>query len=117
MLRKFASLLLIALVVLVLVDTWRTVGDAGLRVAAAAITITVLALAAGHLLGGPEPSTRTATAISSAARNAGLALLVATLNSASAPIIAAVLASFVLSAFTIVPYVMWRRRTAAAAMA
>ena len=113
--RKLASLLLLALVVLVLIDVWETIGGAGLRVAAAVIAITMLSLAAGHGLGGPDPTTRTATAIFSGARNAGLALLVATLNDAAAPVVAAVLATFVLSAFTILPYAMWRRRAAAAA--
>ncbi len=113
--RTLASLLLLTLVVLVLVDVWQTIGGAGLRVAAAVIAITILSLAAGHGLGGPDPTTRTATAIFSGARNAGLALLVATLNDAAAPVVAAVLATFVLSAFTIVPYAMWRGRAAAAA--
>ena len=87
--RKLASLLLLALVVLVLIDVWETIGGAGLRVAAAVIAITMLSLAAGHGLGGPDPTTRTATAIFSGARNAGLALLVATLNDAAAPVVAA----------------------------
>jgi BASS family bile acid:Na+ symporter len=113
--RTLASLLLLTLVVLVLVDVWETIGRAGLRVAAAAIAITMLSLAVGHGLGGPDPTTRTVTAIFSGTRNAGLALLVATFNDATAPVVAAVLATFVLSAFTIVPYAMWRRRAAAAA--
>jgi BASS family bile acid:Na+ symporter len=70
----------------------------------------MLALAVGHLMGGPDPTTRTSTAISSAARNAGLALLVAALNNASPAIIAAVLAYLVLSAFTVIPYAVWRGR-------
>jgi hypothetical protein len=49
-------------------------------------------------------------AISSAARNPGLALLVATLNAAPNEITATVLAYLVVSVFTIVPYVVWRRR-------
>ena len=113
--RTLASLLLLTLVVLVLVDVWETIGRAGLRVAAAVIAITMLSLAVGQGLGGPDPTTRTVTAIFSGARNAGLALLVATLNDATAPVVAAVLATFVLSAFTIVPYARWRRRVAAAA--
>ena len=113
--RTSASLLLLTLVVLVLVDVWETIGGAGLRVVAAVIVITILSLAAGHGLGGPDPTTRTATAIFSGARNAGLALLVAAVNDAAAPVVAAVLATFVLSALTIVPYAIWRRRATAAA--
>ena len=48
--------------------------------AVAVVLVTACALAVGHLLGGPVPATRTAVAITSAARNPGLALLVASLN-------------------------------------
>jgi len=74
------------------------------------VTVTVLALAAGHPLGGPDECTRTAVAISSAAHNPGLALLVATPNAASPEINVTVLAYLVVSAFTVVPYVFWRHR-------
>ncbi len=111
-LRRLGGVLLIVLLLLVLIDIWRPVVGAGWRVAAAIATITALALAVGHLLGGPEPATRTATAICSAARNPGLALLVATLNAASPPIIATVLAYLVFSALVAVPYAIWRRRAA-----
>ena len=40
----------------------------------------------------------------------GIALLVVALNKAAPAIVATVLAYFVLSAFTIIPYVFWRRR-------
>jgi BASS family bile acid:Na+ symporter len=86
---------------------------AGFRVACAIVLTTLAALGIGHLLGGPEPATRTAVAISSAARNPGLALLVAALNSASDAIQGTVLAYLVISVFTIVPYVAWRRRAGA----
>ena len=111
-LRLVASLLLILLTVLALVNVWQIVIGAGVRVAIAVVAVTSLALAAGHALGGPDAATRTATAISSAMRNTGLALLVATINEASPAIVATVLAYFVLSALTVIPYVIWRRRTA-----
>ena len=114
-LRKAGTVLLVALVALALVDIWEPVAGAGLRVVLAIVTVTILATAAGHLLGGPEPATRTATAISSAARNPGLALLVATLNHASPAITATVLAYLLIAALTLIPYVTWRKRTAGTA--
>jgi BASS family bile acid:Na+ symporter len=114
-LAKVGSALLTLLLVLALVDVYQTVIDAGLRVGTAIVVATLLALAVGHLMGGPEPTTRTSTAISSAARNAGLALVVATVNKAAPAIIATVLAYLVLSAFTVIPYAIWRRRLAAPA--
>ncbi len=112
-LRRIATVLLVVLVVLALIDVWEVVIGAGLRVTLAIVIVTALAVGVGHLLGGPEPATRTATAISSAARNPGLALLVATLNAASPAINATVLAYLVIAALTLIPYVAWRQRAAA----
>jgi len=114
-LRRLGSLLLIVLLVLVLIDIWHVVIDAGWRAALAIVLVTALALAVGHLLGGPEPATRTATAICSAARNPGLALLVATLNHAAPAITATALAYLLIAAVTLIPYVAWRRRAEPAA--
>jgi BASS family bile acid:Na+ symporter len=113
---RVAKLLLLALTILVLIDVWQVVVGAGLRVALSIVLVTALALAVGHRLGGPEPATRTAVAICSAARNAGLALLVATLNHAPPAIVATVMAYLVISAFTVLAYVAWRRRADGAAV-
>ncbi len=112
-LRRFGGVLLVVLLGLALIDIWQVVVSAGLRVSLAIVIATALALGVGHLLGGPDPTTRTALAISSAARNPSLALLVATLNAASPAITAAILAYFAISAVTLVPYVNWRRRATA----
>jgi len=111
-LAKLGGILLLLLLALALLDIWKPVVTAGWRVSIAIALVTVLAIAIGHALGGPDPATRTATAISSAARNPGLALLVATLNHAAPGIIATVLAYFVVAALTLIPYVAWRKRGA-----
>ncbi len=112
-LAQAGGVMLLLLVALALIDIWKPVITAGLRGALAIALVTALATAAGHLLGGPDPATRTATAISSAARNPGLALLVATLNSAQPAVIATVLAYLVIAALTLIPYVVWRKRAGA----
>ena len=108
-LGRFANSLLIALTLLVLVDVWGTVVDAGPRIVFAVALVTIFALAVGHWLGGPDAGTRPAVAISSAMRNPGLALLVAALNHAPPAISATVLAYLVVSAFVVLAYVLWRR--------
>jgi len=118
--RKLAPLstaMLILLVVLLLADVWHVVVGSGLRVAAAIIVVTLLALAAGHAMGGAEPGTRTAVAICSAARNPGLALLVATFNDAPPAVVATVLTYLIVSALTAIAYVAWRRRASRHAVA
>lgn len=109
---RLGSMLLLALAVVALIDLWAVAAGAGSRVVAAIALTTSAALIAGHWLGGPEPAVRTAVAIGSAARNAGLALLVATANTAPAAVKATVLAYLVVSVFVIAPYVAWRRRAA-----
>jgi len=107
---RLGTALLVILAVLALIDVWQVTVDAGPRVTSAIVLVTLAALAAGHWLGGPEPATRTAVAISSAARNAGLALLVATVNRAPPQVEATVLAYLAISVLALVPYVFWRRR-------
>jgi BASS family bile acid:Na+ symporter len=109
-LRRISMILLIAALVLVLIDAWGTLVNAGPRVLAAIVLAFGAALAVGHWLGGPEPAMRTAVAISSAARNPGLALLVATVNHAPPEVTVVILAYLVVAVFGIVPYIAWRRR-------
>lgn len=105
--------LLAILLALALVAFWGIVVAAGFAVALAAALTTLAALAAGHWLGGPEPGTRTTVAIMSAARNPGLALLVAALNDAP-PVVKATLLNYMLvAAFATLPYALrrgWRTR-------
>lgn len=115
LLAKAAGLLLALLLLLVLVDVAPYLMAADWPLLGAIVLVTLLATACGHLLGGPEPATRTAVAISSAARNAGLALLVATVNRASSAVIATVLVYLIVSALTLVPYLAYSRRAAARA--
>lgn len=106
------KVLLLVLVVLAIVGFWRVMVAAGPRVALAAALTTLGALAVGHWLGGPDRGTRTAVAITSAARNPGLALLVAALNDAPAAVRATLLTYMIVAAFTILPYVLGRSRLA-----
>jgi BASS family bile acid:Na+ symporter len=109
-LDRLAKLLLLLLIIVVLIDVSDVVIRAGSRISLAIVITTVLLLVVGQRLGGADPSTQSAVAISSAMRNAGLALLVATANAASPDIVATVLAYVVVSAFIVLPYVAWRRR-------
>ena len=107
---SIATALLVLFVSLVLADIWRPVWSAHWRVALAILVATWLALALGHAMGRPEPATCTALAIGTAARNAGLALLVTAVNRVPEEVQATVLAYLLLSALAATPYVLWRRR-------
>ena len=115
--RRAGTVLLLIAVVLVIAELWRPLYEAGVATIAAMVLTTAAALAVGHLLGGPAAATRTAVAVTSAARNPGLALLVATVNAAQPAIIATVLAYVLVSLLAITPYVAWRHRAARRAAA
>jgi predicted Na+-dependent transporter len=110
-LGKTAGALLILLVLLVVIEvapSW------SLRTGGLCWRSYLLAVASGHLLGGPERATRTAVAVCSAARNPGLALLVATQNAAPPAVVATIFVYLIVSTLTLIPYVIYSRRSAAA---
>ncbi len=72
---------------------------------------TVMALAIGHALGGPDPDDRTALAISCAARHVGIAMLAAS-TTPGPQTVAIVLAYVLASALVSIPYLKWRGRAA-----
>ncbi len=109
-LARAARWLLGALALLAIFGFWSVLIATGLRVASAIVLTTLAALAVGHLLGGPNPATRTAVAISTALRNPGLALLAAALNSAPPGVKATILTCLVVTALTVTPYAIWRSR-------
>ena len=100
----------LAFLIVVLASIWRLVFGAGLIVAFGVMAITAVALMAGHFLGGPAKETRTAVAISSALRNPGLALLVATSNHAPTEVSATIFAYLIWAAAATGVYIATRRR-------
>jgi len=111
LLALMSTLLLVMFVALAMVNAWSPVAGTGLRVAFGIALATACALALGHVLGGPHPANRTALAIACAARNAGLAMIVAIVNDAPPAIKAIVLSYLVVSALVVTPYVAWRARS------
>jgi BASS family bile acid:Na+ symporter len=109
---RFATVLLVVAFVPVLVRSWPAIiaqiGNFTVLVVAAFVLI---GLAAGHLLGGPDPDDRTVLALSTATRHPGVAIAIA---HATAPddraVPAAILLIFLLGTTVSIPYVRWRRR-------
>lgn len=117
--RKIAMLLLLLAVVPLVIKAWpglvALVGNG--TILAMALTAAV-ALAAGHLLGGPELPDRAALAMTAATRHPGIAMMIANVNQADKHVVAAVLAVMFVGLFVGVPYQLWiKRRSRAAAPA
>jgi BASS family bile acid:Na+ symporter len=110
-LPRIATLLLLVFIGAVVIEMFAA-ADVEPRNAFAMLVVTIGALALGHALGGPYPATRSATAISTAMRNGGLAVLVASANRAAPEIFAALLGYLLVSALVVLIYVAWRRRAA-----
>ena len=72
-LDRLATALLAVFVAIVLIDVWGVVSEASGRAVIAIVIACIAAMAFGHILGGPEPATRTALAVSCAARIRGAA--------------------------------------------
>ena len=82
----------------------------------ALVATTLVALAIGHALGGPDPDDRTALAVSCATRHVGIAMLAA--STVPGPRIAVLVLAYVLaSAVVSIPYLRWRKNARAAAEA
>lgn len=76
----------------------------------------VIGLAVGHLLGGPDLAERTVLALSTASRHPAMALAIAVaVGVESKSGLAAILLYLIVSTLVCIPYVMWRKRQAAAA--
>lgn len=114
-----ANALLGVLALLILIRVFPAMLRLGPLALFAIVLLTVVALAAGHLLGGPHPEDRAALAVASATRHPGLALLVANANFPEERIAAVVLAYIVVSGLASFPYTAWvkRRRPAVPAAA
>ncbi|WP_293405116.1 hypothetical protein [Phenylobacterium sp.] len=118
--RLFSTLgwlLLLTAAVLVLASQWRVIASLvhdGTLVAMALFV--VIGMAAGHLIGGPDPSDRTVLATAACSRHPGVALAISHLNFPDEHLIAAAVLLFLLVNMVLtIPYVFWRKRVGAAA--
>jgi BASS family bile acid:Na+ symporter len=104
-----AGLVLTACALLLLVLHWEVLVVAHFSGVFALMALVALALAAGHVLGGPGADDRTALAVACASRHLGIAVLVAA--SLPGPRTAAIVAVYIVaSAVVTLPYLRWRRR-------
>jgi predicted Na+-dependent transporter len=88
---------------------WDVLLDAKLPGMLALAGLIVVALAIGHLLGGPSEEDRTALAIACSTRHLGIAVLVA--SSVPGPRTSVIVAVYLLTSAAIsIPYLRWRRR-------
>ncbi|MDX2230349.1 MAG: hypothetical protein NW220_11975 [Leptolyngbyaceae cyanobacterium bins.349] len=113
---KIANLLLVLLAIALLVVSLHKVLAAGFLTYLAIAGMAIASLVCGHLLGGPDPNTRTDLAYATVTRNAGLAILLVTLNFPNLDfvkggIISTLITYALITAIVSIPYTVWRKRS------
>jgi BASS family bile acid:Na+ symporter len=109
LLLRLATIALGLCAIVILVALRHEVRAVGLTTFLALAGFALAGIAAGHLLGGPDPSNRTSLAVSCTTRHIGLALLVAA-KAPSARVLAFVITYVLATVLVSIPYVKWRRR-------
>jgi BASS family bile acid:Na+ symporter len=96
-------------------EIWKTVVD-GAVIALACFTL--IGLAVGHMLGGPDPGERTALALATCSRHPGIALTIASINypEQKPAFMAVILLHLIIGAIVSIPYLRWRRHQASVAL-
>jgi len=110
----FATVLLIVAFLPVLVFEWPTVWSlVGNGIVLVLAAFTLIGLAVGHFLGGPDPGGRTVLALATSARHPGVAIAIASLNfpDHQKAVAAVVMFHLILATIVAIPYVKWRTAT------
>jgi bile acid:Na+ symporter, BASS family len=109
---QVGSVLLLLALLPILIKVWPAMMSLiGNGTIIAMVVFALVGLAAGHLLGGPDPENRTVLALSTATRHPGIAIAIAATNfpdQKAAP--AAVLLYLIVSALAAKPYLAWVKR-------
>jgi bile acid:Na+ symporter, BASS family len=109
---KVGAVLLVVAFVPVLIKMWSSmialIGDGTLL---AIVAFVVVGLAVGHLLGGPDPRSRTVLALATATRHPGVAMVISAVSVEGSKLVAPALILYLLvSAIASAPYSQWRKR-------
>lgn len=112
---KIAKFMLLLALIVILVATLDKVLNAGFPAYLAMGLISIASLACGHFLGGPQPETQTVLAYATSTRNAGLAILLVSLNFPNLDyirggIINSLITYALIAAIVSIPYTSSRKR-------
>jgi BASS family bile acid:Na+ symporter len=111
-LMKIAGGVLLVTALVLLATNWELMLKLRGEGMIALVALILIALAIGHLMGGPDEDDRTALAIACATRHIGIALVVASAFPGPATVVI-VLAYTIATAMVSLPYLRWRRKLGA----
>lgn len=113
---KIANLLFLLLVIILLVISLPKVLSTSFVAGLVMVLMAIASLACGHFLGGPQSETKTVLAYATATRNAGLAILLVSLNFPNLDyfkggMINTLISYALITAIVAIPYTGWRKRS------
>ena len=104
------NVLFVFLVIALIVPAFRLKLQIGILPIVVIVIMVVITLALGHLLGGSEVEKRSALAISTIARNLGLAIFIVVLSETQNQVFPTLMAYAILGAIVALPYSLWSKR-------
>jgi BASS family bile acid:Na+ symporter len=108
--QKVSMLVLLVCGVVIIAGAWGLMASVIRRgTLTAIVVVTLLDLAAGHLLGGRDEDARTTLAYATVSRHPGVAIALASLTDQRLAAVG-VLVAFLVSTLALVPYALWRKR-------
>jgi BASS family bile acid:Na+ symporter len=107
---RIADMAFLILVLLAVVASLPIIAESGILPIAALVVFAALALLIGHLLGGPDLSYQSATAVGCVARNVGMALFIATLNTKLLVVLPTIVGYMILGSMVAIPYSVWMKK-------
>ncbi len=113
----FANVLLVAAALIVLFNLSGTIwGMIGHGVLVVLALFTLVGIAVGHFLGGPNPDDRTVLALATGTRHPGLAMAIASVNfpDQKVAVLAVVVCHVIVGLILSIPYLIWRKQSHAA---
>jgi BASS family bile acid:Na+ symporter len=116
----FANVLLVLVVLPILFSASQTIwGMIGNGVLVVLALFTLVGIAIGHFLGGPNPDDRTVLALATGTRHPGLAMAIAGANfpDQKGAVLAVVACHVIVCLILSIPYLTWRKRIHAASVA
>jgi len=105
-----ADVAFLVLVLITLVASLPVILESSLLSIAAIVVFAAIALLIGHFLGGPELSYQSATAVGCVARNIGLALFIATVNTKLLAVLPTIVGYMIIGSIVAIPYSVWMKK-------
>ncbi|MEM6713904.1 MAG: bile acid:sodium symporter [Cyanobacteria bacterium P01_D01_bin.6] len=108
--QQMADVAFLVLVLIAVIVGLPVILATGPLAIAAIAAVAAIALLVGHLLGGPDLSRQSATAVACVARNVGLALFIATLNTKLLVVLPTIVGYMIIGSILAIPYSVWMKK-------